>query len=163
MLYHWSYLGILYGQYGRPRTGIFLFPKQVDVHLSPHTVKLAPLARIWTRNLLLTGELHCRCAIRAKTFGGRRRSRTPSHFWEPGFQGQSQDHPRCINVHNSFGAQGEIRTLRIIDFESTDSTNLSTWALAGEVRFELTMTISKTVALGRTRRFPNKSYSRTHS
>ena len=30
------------------------------------------------------------------TFGGRRRSRTPSNFSEPGFQGQSADHPTCI-------------------------------------------------------------------
>ena len=30
--------------------------------------------------------------------GGEQRSRTPSHFWEPGFQGQSQDHPRCITL-----------------------------------------------------------------
>ena len=29
-------------------------------------------------------------------FGGRRRSRTPSLLREPGFQGQSQDQPRCI-------------------------------------------------------------------
>ena len=32
-------------------------------------------------------------------FGGRRRSRTPSLLREPGFQGQSQDHPRCIIFH----------------------------------------------------------------
>ena len=32
---------------------------------------------------------------RANT-GGRQRSRTPSLLREPGFQGQSQDHPRCI-------------------------------------------------------------------
>ena len=28
--------------------------------------------------------------------GGRRRSRTPSLLREPGFQGQSADHPTCI-------------------------------------------------------------------
>jgi len=32
-------------------------------------------------------------------FGGRRRSRTPSLLREPGFQGQSQDQPRCIIFH----------------------------------------------------------------
>ena len=29
-------------------------------------------------------------------YGGKQRSRTPSLLREPGFQGQSQDHPRCI-------------------------------------------------------------------
>ena len=39
-------------------------------------------------------------AISQGEFGGRRRSRTPSAFSaEPGFQGQSRDHPHCINAH----------------------------------------------------------------
>ena len=39
--------------------------------------------------------------------GGRQRSRTPSHFWEPGFQGQSQDHPRCIIFLNCWSPMQE--------------------------------------------------------
>ena len=42
--------------------------------------------------------------------GGCRRSRTPSLLREPGFQGQSQDQPRCINTHYSFGATSRDRT-----------------------------------------------------
>ena len=34
-----------------------------------------------------------------KKLGGKQRSRTPSDFSEPGFQGQSQDQPRCITFH----------------------------------------------------------------
>ena len=43
--------------------------------------------------------------------GGCRRSRTPSaSSAEPGFQGQSRDHPHCINTHYSFGATCRNRT-----------------------------------------------------
>ena len=35
-----------------------------------------------------------------RIFGGKQRSRTPSHFWEPSFQGWSQDQPRCITFLN---------------------------------------------------------------
>lgn len=34
-------------------------------------------------------------------YGGKQRSRTPSLLREPGFQGQSQDHPRCITFQVS--------------------------------------------------------------
>ena len=37
-----------------------------------------------------------RLAAIAYFYGGKQRSRTPSRLREPGFQGQSQDQPRCI-------------------------------------------------------------------
>ena len=36
------------------------------------------------------------------TYGGKQRSRTPSRLREPGFQGQSQDQPRCITFQTAY-------------------------------------------------------------
>ena len=42
------------------------------------------------------------------TYGGKQRSRTPSRLREPGFQGQSQDQPRCITFQLVAGDRFEL-------------------------------------------------------
>ena len=71
------------------------------------------------------------------TYGGKQRSRTPSRLREPGFQGQSQDQPRCITFQLVAGdrfelpmirpyERGLLTTLPALTFKRTNNRNTYT-------------------------------------
>ena len=56
--------------------------------------------------------------------GGKQRSRTPSHFWEPSFQGWSQDQPRCITFL-IWCPRGDLNSQNLVSKTSTYTNSVT--------------------------------------